>query len=114
MRRGAVDAARTVERLLAMHDKNDVVHALDRMNRRRILPLVEGTRPPLTSDRTSKSRRTPMTHIAGGPQSAMWAAIELPSRFSDGEIGTICWITLVSPALLTRVPRSSRAASKAL
>ena len=34
---GQRDATRTVERLLAVLDKNDVVHALDRMKRRRVL-----------------------------------------------------------------------------
>jgi len=38
---GQRDATRTVERLLAVLDKNDVVHALDRMNRRRVLRLVD-------------------------------------------------------------------------
>jgi hypothetical protein len=38
---GQRDATRTVERLLAILDRNDVVHALDRMNRRRMIRLVE-------------------------------------------------------------------------
>jgi hypothetical protein len=38
---GQRDPARTVERLLAVLDKNDVVHALDRMNRRRVIRLIE-------------------------------------------------------------------------
>ena len=38
---GQRDATRTVERLLAVLDKNDVVHALDRMKRRRVLRLVD-------------------------------------------------------------------------
>jgi hypothetical protein len=38
---GPRDATQTVERLLAILDRDDVVHALDRMNRRRILRLVE-------------------------------------------------------------------------
>jgi hypothetical protein len=38
---GQRDATRTVERLLAALDKNDVVHALDRMKRRRVLRLVD-------------------------------------------------------------------------
>jgi hypothetical protein len=38
---GQRDATRTVERLLAVLDKNDVVHALDRVNRRRVLRLVD-------------------------------------------------------------------------
>jgi hypothetical protein len=38
---GERDAAGTVERLLAVLDRNDVVHALDRMNRRRVLRLVD-------------------------------------------------------------------------
>ncbi len=37
---GQSDAARTMERLIAVLDKNDVVHALDRMYRRRVLRLV--------------------------------------------------------------------------
>ena len=35
------DAKRTVERLLAVLDRNDVVHALDRIKRRRVIRLVE-------------------------------------------------------------------------
>jgi hypothetical protein len=38
---GPQDARRTVERLLAVLDKNDVVHALDRIKRRRAIRLVE-------------------------------------------------------------------------
>ena len=38
---GPRDATRTVERLLAVLDKNDVVHTLDRMRRRRVIRLVE-------------------------------------------------------------------------
>jgi hypothetical protein len=38
---GPRDATRTVERLLAVLDKNDVVHATDRMNRCRAIRLVE-------------------------------------------------------------------------
>jgi hypothetical protein len=38
---GQRDATRTVDRLLAILDRNDVVHALDRMNRRRMIRLVE-------------------------------------------------------------------------
>ena len=38
---GQRDATRTVERLLAILDRNDVVHALDRMNRRRMIRLVD-------------------------------------------------------------------------
>src|ERR1700722_11086500 len=34
-------AARTVEHLLAVLDRNDVVHALDRIKRRRVIRLVE-------------------------------------------------------------------------
>jgi hypothetical protein len=37
---GERDATRTVERLLAVLDRNDVVHALDRMHRRKVLRLV--------------------------------------------------------------------------
>jgi hypothetical protein len=44
-RRSSVDVERdaklTVERLLAVLDRNDVVHALDRINRRRAIRLVE-------------------------------------------------------------------------
>jgi hypothetical protein len=40
---GQHDAAQTLQRLLAVLDKNDVVHALDRMKRRRVLRLVEIT-----------------------------------------------------------------------
>jgi hypothetical protein len=38
---GQRDATRTVERLLAVLDRNDVVHALDRIKRRRVIRLVE-------------------------------------------------------------------------
>jgi hypothetical protein len=38
---GPRDPARTVERLLAVLDRNDVVQALDRMRRRRVIRLVE-------------------------------------------------------------------------
>jgi hypothetical protein len=38
---GPRDATRTVERLLAVLDRDDVVHALDRMERRRVIQLVE-------------------------------------------------------------------------
>jgi hypothetical protein len=38
---GPRDARRTVERLLAVLDRDDVVHALDRMERRRVIQLVE-------------------------------------------------------------------------
>ena len=38
---GQRDPARTLQRLIAVLDKNDVVHALDRMKRRRVLWLVE-------------------------------------------------------------------------
>lgn len=38
---GPRDATRTVERLLAVLDRNDVVHALDRIKRRRVIRLVE-------------------------------------------------------------------------
>ena len=35
------DAKRTVERLLAVLDRSDVVHALDRIKRRKVMRLVE-------------------------------------------------------------------------
>ena len=38
---GERNATRTMERLLAVLDRDDVLHALDRMNRRRVLRLVE-------------------------------------------------------------------------
>jgi hypothetical protein len=38
---GPRDAMRTVERLLAVLDRDDVVHALDRIKRRRVIRLVE-------------------------------------------------------------------------
>jgi hypothetical protein len=38
---GQHDAMRTVERLLAVLDKSDVVHALDRMKRCRVQRLVD-------------------------------------------------------------------------
>jgi hypothetical protein len=37
---GRRDATRTLQQLLAVLDKEDVVHALDRMKRRRVLRLV--------------------------------------------------------------------------
>jgi hypothetical protein len=40
---GQRDATRTVERLLTVLDEIEVVDALDRMNRRRILRLVDLT-----------------------------------------------------------------------
>ena len=38
---GPRDATRAVERLLAVLDRNDVLHALDRINRRRVIRLVK-------------------------------------------------------------------------
>ena len=38
---GPRDATRTVERLLAVLDRNDVVHSLDRITRRRVIRLVK-------------------------------------------------------------------------
>ena len=38
---GPRDPTRTVERLLTVLDRNDVVHALDRIKRRRVIRLVE-------------------------------------------------------------------------
>jgi hypothetical protein len=38
---GQRDATRTVERLLAVLDRNDVVCALDRIKRRRVIRLVQ-------------------------------------------------------------------------
>jgi hypothetical protein len=38
---GQHDAAGTVQRLLTVLDSNDVVHALDRLKRRRVLRLVD-------------------------------------------------------------------------
>ena len=38
---GPSDAMRTVERLLILLDRNDVVHALDRTKRCRVIRLVE-------------------------------------------------------------------------
>ena len=38
---GPRDAKVTVERLLAVLDKSDVVHALDRIKRRKVIRLVE-------------------------------------------------------------------------
>ncbi len=37
---GPHDVARTMERLLAVLDRNDVVHALDRIKRRKVIRLV--------------------------------------------------------------------------
>jgi hypothetical protein len=38
---GPRDAKRTVERLLAVLDKPELAHALDRLTRRRVIRLVE-------------------------------------------------------------------------
>lgn len=38
---GRKDAARMIERLLMVIDKRDVVQALDQMNRRRVLRLLD-------------------------------------------------------------------------
>jgi len=38
---GPRDATRTVERLLAVLDRNEVILALDRIKRRRVIRLVE-------------------------------------------------------------------------
>jgi hypothetical protein len=38
---GLRDVTRTVEHLLAVLDRNDVVHALDRIKRRRVIRLIE-------------------------------------------------------------------------
>jgi hypothetical protein len=38
---GPRDPTRTVDRLLAVLDRKDVVHALDRIKRRRVIRLVE-------------------------------------------------------------------------
>jgi hypothetical protein len=38
---GQRDAAETVQHLLAVLDRNDVVHALDRMKKRRVERLIE-------------------------------------------------------------------------
>ena len=38
---GPRDATRTVHRLIAVLDRDELVHALDRMKKRRILRLVE-------------------------------------------------------------------------
>jgi hypothetical protein len=38
---GQRDATRTVERLLVVLNRSDIVHALDRMNMRRVVRLVE-------------------------------------------------------------------------
>jgi hypothetical protein len=43
---GPRDAMQTIERLLAVLDRDDLVHALDRINRRRSIRLVEATIVP--------------------------------------------------------------------
>src|SRR5713101_7467390 len=48
------DAKRTVERLLAVLDRSDVVHALDRIKRRKVIRLVECYKG--------------LKHIASGPR----------------------------------------------
>jgi hypothetical protein len=45
---GPRNAARAVQHLLAVLDRNDVVHALDRMKRRRVMRLVDGSVAPET------------------------------------------------------------------
>jgi hypothetical protein len=50
---GQSDAARTMERLIAVLDKNDVVHALDRMYRRRVPRLVTDRHCPKGSIQSS-------------------------------------------------------------
>jgi hypothetical protein len=40
LERGPRDATRTVEHLLAVLDRDEVVHALDRIKRRRVIRLV--------------------------------------------------------------------------
>jgi hypothetical protein len=40
---GSRDATRTVHRLIAVLDRDEVVHALDRMKRRRTLRLVNNS-----------------------------------------------------------------------
>jgi hypothetical protein len=44
------DATRTVARLLAVLDRDEVLHALDRMKRRRAIRLVDLTTDPTRED----------------------------------------------------------------
>jgi hypothetical protein len=55
---GPRDAKLTVERLLAVLDRNDVVHALDRINRRRTIRLVELSSAPAPPNAHGSPRRT--------------------------------------------------------
>jgi len=56
---GQRDAAETVQRLLAVLDKNDVVHALDRMKRGRVLRLVDGPARPIVNAKVGERSRGP-------------------------------------------------------
>ena len=53
---GPRNATKAVERLLAVLDKNDLVHALDRINRRAVLRLVEGSLTASCDDITQMAR----------------------------------------------------------
>jgi hypothetical protein len=54
---GQRNAARTVQHLLAVLDRNDVVHALDRMKRRRVMRLVDTPVAPETDPDHRTSER---------------------------------------------------------
>jgi hypothetical protein len=47
---GSRDPTRTVHRLFAVLDRDEVLHALDRLKRRRAIRLVELTRDPTRED----------------------------------------------------------------
>ena len=44
---GPRDPAQTLHRLLVVLDKGELVHALDRISRRRVMRLLENTKKPL-------------------------------------------------------------------
>jgi hypothetical protein len=55
---GQRDAGRTVQRLLAVLDTNDVVHALDRMKRRRVMHWSNDHLPEASQGRLLRTRRS--------------------------------------------------------
>src|ERR1700739_471177 len=68
---GPRDATRTVEHLLAVLDRNDVVHALDRIKRRRAIRLIES---PVSASRWSAVENPPGVN----PRSRTGAAVPAP------------------------------------
>src|ERR1700753_2429648 len=68
---GPRDVTRTVEHLLAVLDRNDVVHALDRIKRRRGIRLIES---PVSASRWSAVANPPGVN----PRSRHCAALPEP------------------------------------